>query len=126
MAYNVIITGTRAFDDYELLKEECDKYFSTLTDGSDSESIKIITGDDGKAEKLAQQYAAENEYPVAVYPLDVDKYGSSAAMIRNTNMVAKANNAICFWNGSSGGVKLTIDICKRKGIACKVIKYNNK
>ena len=126
MVYNVIITGTRAFDDYKLLKEECDKYFSTLTDGSDSESIKIITGNDGKAEKLAQQYATENEYPVAVYSLNVDKYGSSAAIIRNTNMVAKADSAICFWNGSSGGVKLTIDLCKRKGIDYKVIKYNNK
>jgi hypothetical protein len=41
-------------------------------------------------------------------------------------MVAKADGAICFWNGSSGGVRLTIDLCKRKGIACKVIKYNDK
>ena len=127
MAYNVIITGTRAFNDYELLKEKCDIFLSTLLGGSDSDDeITIITGDDGNAEELAQQYAAENEYPVVVYPLDVDKYGPIAGTIRDAAMVDVANCAICFWNGNSKGVKTTITLCKQKDITCEVIKYNNK
>ena len=39
-------------------------------------------------------------------------------------MVTKADGTICFWNGSSKSVKMTIDLCKKKGIACGVIKYN--
>lgn len=128
MAYNIIVTGTKSFADYELLKKKCDQYLNALTDGSesDSESIKIITGDDGNAEKMAQRYANENGLESEIYLLEYETYGSLAAKERNTNMVNNADGAICFWNGSSRGVKMTIDLCRKKGIACEIIRYNKK
>lgn len=123
MAYNIIVTGTKSFGKYELLKKKCDQYLNALTDDSDSESIVIITGDDGGAEQLAQKYANESGLESVVYPLEYEKYGSLAAQVRNTNMVADADGAICFWDGSSKGVKMTIDLCKKKGIACQVVRF---
>lgn len=126
MAYNIIVTGTKSFNDYKLLKEKCDEYLGSLVDGGDSDGgqVRIITGDDGSAERLAQRYAGESGLELVVHPLEYERYGSLAATIRNTDMVADADGAVCFWNGSSAGVGLTIDLCGRKGISCEVIKYD--
>ena len=130
MTYNVIITGTRSFDNYELLVKKCDYYLSTFSGDGDSDSdsdsdydVNIITGDDGTAEMMAQRYAEENNYPVTVYHLDTEKYTGKAGKIRNADMVNDSDYAICFWNGKSGGVKSTINFCKQKGIPCKIIVY---
>jgi hypothetical protein len=128
MTYNIIITGTKSFDDYELFVEKCDYYLNLLTADSDSDidGIRILTGDDGKAEKMAQVYADEKEYSVSIFPLNTNKYGKRAGVVRNTTMIKFADGAICFWNGKSTGVKTTISLCKNDNVPCEVIEYTKK
>ena len=124
MNYNIIITGSKSFNDYDRLKIVCDHYLNALAGDSDSENdITVITGSDGNGELLAQQYANERGYEVSVYSLDVEQYGNFAAHVRNSEMVGVADGAICFWDGSSKGVKTTINLCKNKGIACQIIRF---
>ena len=34
-------------------------------------------------------------------------------------------NKLCFWDGKSKGTKHTIDLCKKKGIPVKIVRYEN-
>ena len=120
MDFNLIITGTKKFTDYDLLVEKCDQYISLITDVD----IHILTGDDGDCEAMVQRYAEEKGYPVTIFELNKDKYGTRAASIRNNSMVSNAHSAICFWDGKSAGARITITACKSKGIPCKIVRFD--
>lgn len=119
MMFSVIIAGGRDFNDYELLKRKCDYYLSNL----DTDNIIIISGGARGADSLGERYAKEKGYELDSHPADWNKYGKSAGYRRNKEMVDIASAAICFWNGSSKGTKHTIDLCKEKGIPCKIVRY---
>ena len=119
--FKVIIAGGRDFNDYELLKSKCDYYLSFVLSSGDS--ITIVSGHARGADTLGEQYAMEKGYPLDSHPADWDKYGKSAGYRRNQEMVDVAQAAICFWDGKSKGTKHTIDLCKKKGIPCKVVSY---
>jgi hypothetical protein len=67
----LIIAGGRDFNDYPLLESKCNFYLSKI-----DESVIIVSGGQ-KTEKdylvygadyLGEQYARENNYPVALFP----------------------------------------------------------
>lgn len=118
--FKVIIAGGRDFNDYELLKRKCDYYLSNIDSKVD---IVIISGCAFGADTLGEKYAMEKNYYLDKHPADWDKYGKSAGYRRNKEMVDIASAAICFWDGKSKGTKHTIDLCKEKGIPCKVVRY---
>ena len=121
MTFRVIIAGGRDFNDYNLLKDRCDYYLSfVLSDGAE---ITIVSGHAKGADTLGEQYANEKGYSLELHPADWEKYGKSAGFRRNQEMVEVSQAAICFWDGKSKGTEHTINLCKKKGIPCKVIKY---
>ena len=69
------------------------------------------------------QYTINNYKSEIVGDRNWDKYGKSVGYRRNKEMVDIASAAICFWDGKSKGNKHTIDLCKEKGIPCKVVRY---
>ena len=119
MDFNLIITGPRAFDDYDLFVRKCDYYISFINDVN----IHILTGSDGHCEEMAQRYANERGYALTVYELDSNA-GNRAPSLRNNAMVNDAHGAICFWDGKSGGVRLTLNTCKRKDIPYKIVRFD--
>lgn len=118
--FKVIIAGGRDFHDYELLKKKCDYYLQFIED-----EITIISGMARGADSLGEKYAQERNLKIDSHPADWDKYGKSAGYKRNKEMVDIASAAICFWDGKSPGTKNTIDLCKKKGIPVKVVKYES-
>ena len=116
--FKVIIAGGRDFNDYELLKKKCDYYLQSVTD-----EIMVISGTARGADTLGEQYAKERGLKIDYHPAKWDEYGKKAGFIRNKEMVDIASAAICFWDGKSKGTKHTIDLCKEKGIPCKVVNY---
>lgn len=121
--FKVIIAGGRDFNDYELLKEKCDYYLGFIDPGSE---IVIVSGGARGADYLGERYAKEKGYKIELHKANWDKYGKRAGFIRNSEMVAIASAAICFWDGESKGTNHTINLCKGKGIPCKVIQYEKK
>lgn len=121
--FKVIIAGGRDFYDYELLQRKCDKYLwnKLWLD----EKIIIISGHAKGADTLGEKYANERGLILDIKPAEWDKYGKSAGYKRNEEMVRVADAAICFWNGKSKGTKHTIDLCKKKGIPCRIVKYES-
>jgi len=88
----VIIAGGRTFDNYELLKDSCDKILSRQT------NIEIVSGTAGGADKLGERYANEKGYVLHQFPANWDKHGKSAGYIRNELMAKFADGLIAISN----------------------------
>lgn len=124
-SFKVIIAGGRDFEDYDLLKSNCDYYLQNkLKEGN----LRIISGCAKGADKLAIKYAFERKLPVDEFPSkwidDQGQFHRNAGYIRNCDMADNADALIAFWNGESKGTKHMIDIANSKGLAVRVIKYN--
>ena len=107
-----IIAGGRDFNNYELLKNECDKYFIT----------EVVSGTARGADSLGELYAKNNSIPIKQFPADWDKYQKRAGYIRNSEMADYGERLIAFWNGSKGTGHM-IDLANKKGLEVIIIKY---
>jgi len=113
----IIIAGSRDFNDYDLLKKKCDRFFGEKL------YYEIVSGTAKGADLLGERYAKEKYYPITKFPADWDKYGKSAGYIRNKQMADYADGLIAFWDGKSKGTKLMIDLAEKKGIEVRIVKY---
>lgn len=50
------------------------------------------------------------------YPADWERYGRSAGMIRNREMINAADEVLALWDGKSKGTGQAIALSKRRGI----------
>lgn len=117
MPFKVIIAGTRDFNDYDMLKEKCERILSNKTD------IEVISGTARGADQLGERYASENNYPIHRYPADWDKHGRMAGYIRNEEMAKNADALIAFWDGSSKGTRHMINIATGYGLQVRVVPF---
>jgi hypothetical protein len=113
----IIIAGGRAFNDYNLLCQKCDKLLSLQVE------IEIVSGTANGADKLGERYANKKGYPVKKFPANWEKYGKSAGYKRNEEMAKYADALIAFWDGKSKGTKHMIDLAKRYDLKVKVVTY---
>lgn len=110
------ITGSRNFNDYELLKETM---LSRPTLPSE-----IISGGANGADKLAERFALEFSIPFKLFPADWNKNGRAAGPIRNAEMADYVGEGIVFWDGQSKGSKNMIDNLHKQFKPCKVVHYD--
>ncbi len=113
----VIIAGSRNFNDYSLLKNNCDILLSIA-----KESIEIVSGGARGADSLGERYAHENNLELKIFPADWS-IGKSAGFIRNKQMSEYGDALIAFWDGKSAGTKMMIDLAKKMNLKVKVILY---
>lgn len=114
---NIIIAGGRDFNDYELLKLNCDSMLRKLTD------ITIVSGAAKGADSLGERYANEKGYKLIRKPADWDTHGKSAGYRRNEEMAEISQGLIAFWDGKSKGTGHMINIAKDKGLQIKIVRY---
>ena len=104
---NVAIVGSRKFNDYALLEK-------TILDLYDPNDIKhIISGGAHGADKLAEDFAEMYQIDTKIYIPEWDLYGKKAAFIRNTKIIEYCDEVVAFWDNSSPGTKMTIDLAKK-------------
>lgn len=121
----VIISGSKSFDDYDLLKEKCMEILRPHM----SNPISIISGADGTC-KLGEQLARDYRLHCVRMPADWDRYGERAGFLRNLEVVDYANQdgsiaiLIAFWDGKSEGTKHMIDIARERKMPVYVINYH--
>ncbi len=82
----------------------------------------LICGMARGVDMLAYHWAKANNVPVEEYPANWDKYGKSAGMRRNREMVAVAEAAVIVWDGNSPGTENTISLLKAKGIPYHLVE----
>ena len=85
----------------------------------------IVSGDARGADKLGQEWAANNHVPCSIYPAQWDTYGKSAGYRRNEEMAKHADALVAVWDGKSSGTKHMIDIAKREELRVFVLTDND-
>ena len=115
--FDVIIAGGRNFNNYELLSNKCDFFFSQKWPSS------IVCGEARGADSLGKQDAQDHGIPIRSFPADWDRYGKKAGYLRNEEMARNADALIAFWDGQSRGTGNMIEIAKRIGLAVRIVRY---
>ena len=121
--FKVIVAGSRGFNDYRILKENCNNF---LREKKKTDNVIIVSGHARGADLLGEKYANDENLDLEVYPANWKKFGTSAGFRRNEQMAEVADALIAFWDGKSHGTKHMIEIAKNKGLNVKVVEYVNK
>jgi hypothetical protein len=114
----VIIAGGRNFNNYDVLRQNCDKVLSL------QEDVEIVSGTANGADKLGERYAQEKGLLVKQFPADWEKYGRGAGYKRNEEMAKYADVLIAFWDGKSRGTKHMIDLAKKYELKVEVVLFD--
>lgn len=121
--FKVIIAGGRDFEDYNMLKTNCDRILENKR--NEGFRIIIISGTAKGADTLGERYAKEKGYEVLRFPADWSTYGKKAGYIRNEEMSKHADACICFWDSISNGTRHMINIAKEKRLPLRIVTYIN-
>ncbi len=84
---------------------------------------EIVSGGAKGIDTCARQYALKNNIKLTEFLPEYNKYGRSAPLKRNLQIIEYADMVIAFWDKSSRGTKFVIDNCRK--INKKVIVYSN-
>lgn len=114
----LLVTGTRTFDDYDILEWRCELITGRWDDvvvvhghsfhGAWGPRGRRYTGADWHAEKWAEKNWYDRQHFIA----DWDRYGKAAGPRRNAEMVRHVLDhggfMVAFWDGKSPGTADTI------------------
>jgi hypothetical protein len=75
----------------------------------------IISGNARGPDKAGIAWASKNLCGYTIVNAEWDKYGKSAGILRDKQMVEDCHTCIGFWDGKSRGTKFTLDYAKKKG-----------
>lgn len=104
MAYSLLISGGRDFDDVDFMVEKLEiiREYHNVT--------KVISGGAKGVDTIGEMWAEELGLELSVYEPDWDKHGKAAGVIRNQEMLddGKPDGVICFPGG-----KGTADMARR-------------
>ena len=62
---------------------------------------------------MAELYAREKGIKLTIFPADWEKYGKSAGMIRNKDIINNCDVCVAFWDGISKGTKNSISLAQK-------------
>src|SRR5258708_3563686 len=99
------IVGSRNFNNYELLK-------GYIVDNYNNIDL-IISGGAMGADSLAERFARENNIETRITKPDWKLYGKRAGAIRNLEIVKASDEVLAFWDGSSKGTEITINMANK-------------
>jgi hypothetical protein len=110
----VAIVGGRDFSDYPLMVERADAMHPT----------RVVSGGASGADSLAARYARERGLPLVELHADWRRWGKSAGLRRNVDIVQQADIVLAFWDGASRGTAHTIRTARGAGKTCIVVRYD--
>lgn len=82
---------------------------------------EIVSGGAIGVDTLAEEWAKVNKIPTTIFYPDYKRYGKRAPLVRNDQIVEKADEIIAFWDGKSRGTMYTIKAAKKAGKRVKLI-----
>jgi hypothetical protein len=110
----IAVIGSRSIVDYRIVEQILDQYIIT----------HIISGGAIGIDRLAEQYANEHNIPTTIIKPDWKTYGKAAGIIRNKEIVGKADQIIAIWDGISKGTKSSIDFANVANKQTHIHKYS--
>jgi len=108
---NVLICGSRDFDNYEFIENHLIQIFQTSI-ALDAD-VKILHGGARGVDACADKFAKKYNFSTAIYrptnPAQTQYY-----LHRNAEMIGAAHLVVAFWNTTSRGTKFVIDYCNAR------------
>jgi hypothetical protein len=111
------VVGSRTFNDYELLSKSIDEV------REQTQIDEIVSGGANGADKLAEQYAKENNLKLTIFKAHWHKYGKKAGYIRNKEIWEYVDFGIAFWDGKSKGTAHSFKLSEKFGKELKIIRF---
>ena len=109
------VIGSRSFDDKMILEKVLNEVKTSIG--------LIITGGAKGADQLAEQWANNNNIPVQIIKPDWSKYGRSAGIVRNKQIIELCDSCLAFWDSQSKGTLSGINHCKKILKPIRVIQF---
>lgn len=72
----------------------------------------VISGGARGIDTFGEQWAKDNDIKTTIFLPDWDKYGKSAGIIRNKDIISECNICLAIWDGQSHGTLNDIQLCK--------------
>ncbi len=76
---------------------------------------EIVSGGAKGIDSCARKYALDNDLILTEFLPEYNKYGKSAPLKRNLQIINYADCIIAFWDGTSNGTRYVIEHCKAMG-----------
>jgi len=96
----IAIIGSRGFPELHRVEE----YLDSLSD------FEIITGGALGVDDIAEQWAKKNNVKCEVIT-PINPTQKFSYLLRNVEILTKADKVVAFWDGKSKGTKFVIDYC---------------
>jgi len=123
----ILVCGSRSIVDKKFITSTLKQVFVELIKANRDETHTVITGGAKGPDKIANDWAERqwerNGYIKSsiVYPAEWEKYGRSAGMKRNAEMLQSGVDlVIAFWDGKSSGTLNTINTACKMGIKGRI------
>lgn len=84
------------------------------------EVTEIVSGEAKGIDTCAREYANANGIKLKEFLPEYEKYGRSAPLKRNLQIIDYADLVLAFWDGQSRGTKYVIDNCKNRNKKVRV------
>lgn len=88
-----------------------DEYYDLLRKNVSDDVTVILTGGARGADGLARRLAEERQIPLEEILPDYKIFGKMAPIVRNREIVRKADMVLCLWDGQSAGTRNVISLC---------------
>ena len=76
---------------------------------------EIVSGGAKGIDTCAREYAQREGLKLTEFPPDYPRYGRSAPLRRNLEIISYADQVIAFWDGRSHGTRFVIEECRKLG-----------
>ena len=104
-------------------RNSCEEDYNFLLKEIPVNTSEIISGGAKGIDKLAKRFALSHGLKITEITPDYENAPAarSAPLIRNKEIVDKADMVFAFWDGESKGTKYTMDYCQKCGKEMKVV-----
>lgn len=99
---------------------------NNLGDYLPENTTEIVSGGAIGVDRSARNYAKTHNIKLKEFLPEYERYGRSAPLKRNLQIIDYADEVIVFWDGMSHGTRFVIETCKRKNVPIKVYALANK
>ncbi|MBR2088756.1 MAG: hypothetical protein IJ906_16850 [Oscillospiraceae bacterium] len=87
---------------------------------------EIVSGGARGIDSDARAYAQVHGIPLKEFLPDYERFGRSAPLKRNLEIIAYADVVLAFWDGQSRGTKYVIDHCRKQRVPVRVFAPRKK
>ena len=83
-------------------------------------TTEIVSGGAKGIDTCAKEYALSHNIKLTEFLPEYEKFGRSAPLKRNLQIIEYADIVLAFWDGKSKGTKFVIDNCGKMGVKVKI------